>query len=151
MDSSVATNSKNLKQNSLGRRVEEAWPVLRFSFWAAMILCWFVEGLSRRHSINPDGISYLDIASACVNGRWTAAVNAYWSPVYPVLLSLWLGVFHPSALRELLAVRCFNVLTLVFAVCCFEYFLQGVLEYTQEIPGEDRGGDPLPTWVLRAT
>src|SRR5258708_378433 len=151
IDTTIASSSKTLCESALGRRMENHWPVLRSSFWAIMILCWLVQALSNRHSTSPDGISYLDIASACVKSHWTALVNAYWSPGYPVLLSVWLRVFRPSAFQELAVVKCFNCLTLVFALYCFEYFLQGVLEYTPEAAGDDRGGGPLPAWALRAT
>ncbi len=147
----VAASSKDMRENISGRLAEDSWPVFRFSLWAIMILCWLAEALSYRHSINPDGISYLDIASAFMKGRWTAAVNAYWSPAYPVLLSFWLSIFRPSAFQELAVVKYFNCLTLVFVLYCFEYFLHGVLEYTQVATGGDREGVPLPIWALRAT
>jgi len=116
-----------------------------------MILCWLVEALSNRYSISPDGISYLDIATACMKGQWEAAVNAYWSPGYPVLLSFWLSAFHPRGLRELAAVKYFNCLTLILALYCFEYFLQGVLEFTHRNVSGDRVAEALLAWALRAT
>ncbi|MBZ5698582.1 MAG: hypothetical protein LAN18_08545 [Acidobacteriia bacterium] len=150
-DSAATASSKDLKREGLDRRAEEGWPVFRYSLWASMILCWLVEALSYRYSLSPDGINYLDIASACMKGQWTAAVNAYWSPGYPVLLSFWLSIFHPSAFRELAAVKYFNCLVLVLALYCFEYFLQGVLKYTLQAAGDDREEGPLPIWALRAT
>src|ERR1019366_717507 len=151
IDSAATTSSKDLRQSGLGGHAAKGWPDLRYFLWAIMILCWFVEGLSNRHTTSPDGISYFDIASACMKGQWRAAVNAYWSPGYPVLLSFWLSIFHPPAFRELAAIKCFNCLILIVALGCFEYFLRGVLEYTQSATCDDRETGPLPVWALRAT
>jgi hypothetical protein len=115
-----------------------------------MILCWLVEALSNRYTVSPDAISYLDIATACMKGQWTAAVNAYWSPGYPVLLSILFSVFHPHGLRELLVVKLFNCFILMIALYCLEYFLQGLLEFMRR-DGKDRVGDALPAWSLRAS
>ena len=150
-DSANTASSKDLEQSRLGWHALERWPVLRYYLWATMILCWFVDALSTRQLSSPDAISYLDIASACMKGQWGRAVNAYWSPAYPVLLSFWFSIFHPSVFTELLAAKCFNCLALIFAMFCFEYFLRGLLEYAQEAATNDRQGGPLPVWSLRTT
>jgi hypothetical protein len=118
--------------------------------WIFMPACWLLEGLSYRHSIVPDGVSYLDIASACANGHWTAAVNAYWSPAYPVLLSLVFSLLKPSPYRELTIVHCFNCLILILALCCFEYFLKGLEEHLTVAASTDPERAPLPKWAFRA-
>ncbi len=41
-----------------------------------------------RNSINPDGVSYLDLAGALRRGDWSAFVQGYWSPLYPALLAI---------------------------------------------------------------
>jgi hypothetical protein len=115
-----------------------------------MFACWILEGLSYRHTIVPDGVSYFDIASACANGHWTAAVNAYWSPAYPVLLSFVFSLFRPSPYRELTIVHCFNCLILVLALCCFEYFLKGLEEHLTVAASTNPERAALPKWALRA-
>lgn len=40
-----------------------------------------------RYQINPDGISYIEIAKNIENGNFKEAVNGYWSPLFPVLLT----------------------------------------------------------------
>src|SRR5829696_3720393 len=45
-----------------------------------------------RHAINPDAVSYLDVASAYAAGDLGAARNYYWSPLYSWLLALGLLV-----------------------------------------------------------
>lgn len=39
-------------------------------------------------ALNPDGVSYLDLAGAVSAGDWSALVQGYWSPLYPVLIGL---------------------------------------------------------------
>ncbi len=40
-----------------------------------------------RTALNPDGVSYLDVAARLAAGEWDAAVQGYWSPLYPALLA----------------------------------------------------------------
>jgi hypothetical protein len=53
---------------------------------AAAILCIGVAILSR-DALNPDGVSYLDLASAVQGGHWSQLVQGYWSPLYPLLVA----------------------------------------------------------------
>src|SRR5215470_106225 len=47
-----------------------------------------------------DGVSYLDMGDAFMKGDWSAAVNAYWSPLYAVILGLAVEAFRPSPVWE---------------------------------------------------
>jgi hypothetical protein len=51
-------------------------------------LAGIVASWNARHDLNPDGLSYLDIAEALQRGHWSAALNGYWNPLYPTLLAL---------------------------------------------------------------
>ena len=53
---------------------------------AAAILCAALAWLSR-HALNPDGVSYLDLAALAGRGDWAHFVQGYWSPLMPVLLA----------------------------------------------------------------
>lgn len=54
-----------------------AIPYIRAAFWTATAIAGFVQAWSVRFTINPDGNSYLDIASAYLRGDYANAVNAY--------------------------------------------------------------------------
>lgn len=41
-----------------------------------------------RYALNPDGVSYLDLARVAIGGDWPAFVQGYWSPLYPALIAL---------------------------------------------------------------
>ena len=59
---------------------------LETAAWA--VVCGFalLNAWIARHTVDADGLSYLDIADAILRGDWKNVVNAYWSPLYPLLL-----------------------------------------------------------------
>ena len=115
-----------------------------------MPLCWLVVALSSRHVLNPDGVSYADIAYACMRGDWHALVNAYWSPGYPVLLIGWLSIFRPSRYWEITAIHLLSVVSLIGTLFSLEFFLRGVPELRSN--DGSAGGDcvVLPVFAARA-
>ena len=46
--------------------------------------------------MNPDGMSYVDIASNAARGGPAQLINGYWSPGYPAVLAIFLMAFRPS-------------------------------------------------------
>ena len=52
------------------------------------VLAGAIAAWNARHGLNPDGLSYLDLADALQRGHWSAALNAYWNPLYPALLAV---------------------------------------------------------------
>lgn len=103
-------------------------------WWILSIVCAGVLALADRHAMNPDGVSYLDIASSAPQGQVSQLVNAYWSPLYPALIGIVLRIFHPSLSQESFFVHCLNFLIFVFALWSFTYFIEGWLP-------EAHGGD----------
>ncbi|HSE47255.1 MAG TPA: hypothetical protein VLA89_18185, partial [Gemmatimonadales bacterium] len=39
-------------------------------------------------ALNPDGVSYLDLANLVASGDWASLVQGYWSPFYPALIGI---------------------------------------------------------------
>ncbi|HWY58395.1 MAG TPA: glycosyltransferase family 39 protein [Terriglobales bacterium] len=129
----------------------KSWFRYRYIVWTIMVLCWLLEALSYRHSVYPDGIAYLEIASACAKGNWHSLINGYWSPAYPALFSFVLSVFKPSVVWELALLHCFNCLVLVGSLASFEYFLNALIHYLSITKRAiDQEWKPLPAWVFRA-
>ena len=71
-----------------------AVPIRRGRFGAVAILA-LVAGLAclaigylSRLALNPDGVSYLDLAAAMQRGDWSRFVQGYWSPFFPFLTGL---------------------------------------------------------------
>jgi hypothetical protein len=97
----------------------------------------------------PDGISYLDIGDAFWGGNWHAAINAYWSPLYPFVLGFFLRVFQPSMRWEYPLVHAVNLLIYVIALICFDFFLRTFLEQqrSRDQALADQPETSLPDWA----
>lgn len=53
----------------------------------AVAVCALLTWLARS-TLNPDGVSYLDLANRVLSGDWSSFVQGYWSPLYPALVAL---------------------------------------------------------------
>src|SRR2546428_6408666 len=96
---------------------------VRIFFWLLAIAPGAVQAWATRFTMNPDGISYLDIGDAYWRGDWHMAINAYWSPLYSWILGFFLKVLKPSAYWEYPVAHLVNFLIYVAALGCFEFFL----------------------------
>ncbi|MES2307159.1 MAG: hypothetical protein V4558_16780 [Gemmatimonadota bacterium] len=45
-------------------------------------------GVASHNALNPDGVSYLDLATRLRDGDWQHFVQGYWSPLYPLIIAL---------------------------------------------------------------
>jgi hypothetical protein len=121
-------------------------------FATAVMLCsWLTQALSARHTLDADGVSYLNIANSCLSGNWRAIVNGYWSPAYPFFLALWLKLFRPSPFQEPLAVKMLTFAMLVVALISFEYFLSAFFEFRKRLADKYSDGieNSLPDDAIR--
>ena len=122
---------------------------LRISFWCVAIALGAADAWATRFTINPDGISYLDMGDAFWRGDWHTAINAYWSPLYSWILGFFLKVLKPSPYWEYPLVHLVNLLIYVAALACFEFFLRAFIRHRRESgkdPGE-AGEVTLPEWA----
>lgn len=95
------------------------------AFWWIVSLLWTATYIwSSDHIINPDGISYLDMASEVVNGRPGNLINGYWSPLYPSLLGAALLIVRPLPAYELSVVRAVNLGLYALLLLSFTFFLR---------------------------
>ena len=77
--------------------------------------------------IFPDGISYLDMATAARQSPGILLKNAYWSPAYPAILAVMMAVARPSAATELHAAYALNWVIFLLAAGTFTLLLRTVL------------------------
>ena len=103
---------------------------VRAAAWVVLLAGAILQAWSDRHGITPDGVSYLDLSDAVVDGSWRGLVNAYWSPLYPLLLGLarralaWSPFAAPY--WEFTLVHAVNLGCLVAALAAFEYFRRAI-------------------------
>ena len=101
---------------------------LRVTCWCVALLLGAVQAWATRFTMNPDGVSYLDIGDAYWRGDWHNAISPYWSPVYSWILGLFLMVFKPTMYWEYPLVHLVNFLLYVISLGCFEFFLSTFIQ-----------------------
>jgi len=67
--------------------ISNARPIDRYCAAVILVLA-FLQTLNFRFQLGPDGISYFDLGDFWLKGDIAHAVNAYWNPVLPIILSL---------------------------------------------------------------
>jgi hypothetical protein len=95
------------------------------------LLCGFLitlDAWAGRLHMNPDGISYLDMADKLLRQDFSPLVHPYWSPLYPCLLAFVLKVF-PTPAMEFQAVHIANWLIGLTALGTFTFFLTQYLSF----------------------
>src|SRR5438094_10140452 len=70
---------------------------VRIFFWLLAIALGAVQAWATRFTINPDGISYLDIGDAYWRGDLHMAITAYWRPRRSWFLGFLLHVVNAFA------------------------------------------------------
>ena len=99
---------------------------LRFDYvwWAVCLLCAGILAWANRHAMNPDGMSYVDMASESLRSGPTNLVNGYWSPLYPALLSLTFAILRPSSSAEFPVVHLANFLIYCAVLLSFKFLIR---------------------------
>lgn len=118
-------------------------------FWITGITLGAWQTWEARHHMSADGVSYLDIADAYMQGDWKTAVNAYWSPLYSWLLGLVMLILQPSPYNEFTVVHIVNFLIFLFTFRCFHFFILQLVDYHRSRPDEvsENRGVTFPEWA----
>ena len=74
--------------------------------------------------MNPDGMSYIDMASNAVRNGPAELLNGYWSPGYPGVLAVFFMVFRPSPEAIYLVVHLANFCIFGMVMLSFAFFLK---------------------------
>lgn len=122
---------------------------LRLVAWSVLTISGFLEAMAARHSMQDDGVNYLDMGDAILRGDWKMALNGVWSPLYPFLQSVALHLLKPSAYWQFTVVHCVNFVIYIFALVCLEFLLAAA---TKSPGARDSASDriPLPRWTVFA-
>lgn len=103
------------------------------------------------HSMNPDGVSYLDIGDAYFRGNWEMAINTVWSPLYAWILGAVMWLFEPPMRWEFPTVHLVNFAIFVLALGAFEFMWNRLGPTTSEEDAASRGVAAkqvaLPEWA----
>ena len=120
-------------------------PSSMFLWWTiclgtAGILAW-----DSRHFANPDGVSYLEMAAKALSRGPSELLNAYWSPVYPALITVGLSVFHPHPAQEFPLIHFVNFVIFGLTLWAFSFFLRCWLSLMFQL---DRASDRDERYVI---
>jgi hypothetical protein len=116
----------------------------RVVFWCVAIAVGLIQVWAHRNDVSPDSISYIEIGWATARDGLHQIVNAYWSPLYPFLLSLLFRFFYPPAQWEFAAVHFLNFAVYLASLASFELFLKELI-LTRQTDGElPRNSLPVP-------
>jgi hypothetical protein len=126
---SLARVTNNYPSNRLTSQPEarSAHPRNPRIAWLVAIVLGLIFLAASPFAMNPDGISYLHLADLFASGNWRAAVDACWSPLYPVMLAVFTR-FAPSAYWEAPAVHAANFVCYLLAFASFRYFLKSLAD-----------------------
>ena len=103
------------------------WLTLGFRAFTVLMGSLYAWVAAVSHSMNADGISYLDMGDAYLQGDWQTAINTVWSPLYAWVLGLTLRIFDPPLRWEFPLVHLTNLLIFLVALICFEFFWRQVM------------------------
>lgn len=123
---------------------------LRLFFFLLAFSIGLVHVLLLRNFIDCDDICYLDLGDAIFRRDWTAAINGYWSPLYPVVVKLALSLFKPDPYWEMTAAHFVNFFIYLIAFFCFDFFLQQLTCHNRQIKERLTKSNliDLPEWTL---
>lgn len=96
-------------------------------FWCLAFVLGALHVWVYRNDLNPDSVSYIEMAEAAVRSGWHAMVSGYWSPLYPALLSVSFRILHPSMYWQFTVVHLMNFVVYLADLLCFEFFLKELL------------------------
>ena len=110
--------------------------------WIALLclVCGLILGFTcwiDRFVINPDGVSYLDMADQMLKGDVGAFVHPYWSALYPFLLAITRKIFSPSPAGELVVVHLLTYAITLLALAAFTFFL---IQWSRALAIDFEGG-----------
>ena len=127
---------------------------LRRIVWIVVVVLGFLQAWASRHMINPDGVSYIDVADKYLQRDWTWAVNGYWSPLYSWLIGAGFAILRPSSFWEYPVVHLVNFLIYLLCFAAFDFLLSQIIRYQAEKgePCERSTTDEcfLPAWGWQA-
>jgi hypothetical protein len=145
----VLSPEKSEHTTAMGAENKPLQHRLRILFWCVALVFGFLQAWNNRHSMNSDGISYLDMADAYLSGGWKMLAVGHWSPFYPWLLALAKSLLKPSPYWEFTLVHLVNFLTYVFALAAYEFMLQTFIASRVSRQKLQDAELVLPEWTLR--
>jgi hypothetical protein len=111
---------------------------LRPACWLLSLVIAGLHAFQTRHVVNPDGLSYLDLARAFLALDFERAINPHWGPLYPALLALAFQLTQPSPAWVIPTAHAVNFAIFVAALVAFDFSLQELLRARQNSDSNEK-------------
>lgn len=123
-----------------------AYKALQVAFYLAAVMLGALYTWRTRYTVNPDGVSYLDLGDAIYQRDWNMAVNGIWSPLYPYMLGSAMFLVKPSPYRESLVAHLAGFAIYLCSLLSFSFFWRELEHnYYRDKNRKERGA--LPNWA----
>ncbi len=109
--------------DSVGHRHRTLGP---WGWGAAIAVIGAIDSWGSRYNLNPDAISYIEMARHAVAGAPDGLINGYWSPAYPVLLAPILAIAGHDWATAIPALHVVNFALYLVAAALFGWLLRVV-------------------------
>src|SRR5258708_30848631 len=96
--------------------------VVKYAGRAFLFLFGLANVWAFYNMLDPDTIAYLDIGDECFHGNWRALGNAYWSPLYPIVVGAVRRVLSVPMKWEYPLIHFVDFVIFLLVICCFEFF-----------------------------
>jgi hypothetical protein len=110
-----------------------------FALRLTIVIFAITDGWGTRTHYADDTLSYLDLGYEFLRGHWSNAVSAYWSPLYPALLTLPLALAKGQPIAEFVWVKILNIALFAVDLLAFEFLIAELWRCTAET-GRDSVG-----------
>ena len=128
---------------------EDDWFWLRSAFRLLAVLMAGAHtwAAATRHSMNPDGVNYLDIGDAYFRGDWDAVINTVWSPLYSWIIGGALWLVQPSMRWEFPLVHGVNFVIFLGALAAFEFMWRQLAKSRSTDAVSRQTWETWPAWA----
>src|SRR4051812_47854948 len=121
--------------------------VPEIGYWIAAVVLGAAQAWkSSPYLSSIDAVSYLDLGDLYAQGRWKAAINPYWSPLYSVIQGSWLALVHPTPAFEYQAVKVADFGIFLLALVAFKWLLDGLRSASRAAAERDKAAQ-VPDWA----
>ncbi|MDA2923383.1 hypothetical protein MYX65_01795 [Acidobacteria bacterium AH-259-L09] len=129
------------------QRLQQPLPLI--FWWLVATALGAIHAWAARHEMNPDGIHYLDLSDAFLQGNWEIMINAGWSPLYPLLLGISRWIVRPSPYWEFATAHATNLILYLLTLGAFQFFLRQLIFYYRccAEKGVQKSQTSLPEWA----
>jgi hypothetical protein len=88
--------------------------------WVALaVVVGLIDFWGSRYNLNPDGVSYVEMAGHAVASGPGGAINGYWSPGYPALIAPVLWLVHSGWVAAIPALHVVNLAIYILSLLVF--------------------------------